>query len=166
VKVLMVRHAIAANRDPSQWPDDRQRPLTAGGERKMRLAARGLAELVGSVDLVLSSPWVRAWQTAEILHQAAGWPAPTECQELEGDRSPRGVLSVLKELTGSGTIVLVGHEPQTHSAASYLLTGDSARVMLEFKKAAVAMLDVPEPAAAGTAVLLWLLPPRVLRALH
>jgi phosphohistidine phosphatase len=164
VKLLIVRHAIASNRDPSRWPDDRQRPLTPAGKRKLRLAGRGLAKLVGPVDLILSSPWARAWQTAEILHQVASWPSPIECQDLEGDRSPRGVLTVLKEHTGTGTIVLVGHEPQTHSVASYLLTGDSARVMMEFKKAAAAMLDVPEPPAAGTAVLLWLLPPRVLRS--
>jgi len=165
VQVLIVRHAIAFDRDPLQWADDRLRPLTPDGDQKMRREALGLAKLVPSVDVLLSSPWKRAWQTAEILHQEAGWAVPRECAALEGDRSPRGVLTALREHLDAASIAVVGHEPQTHELASYLLTGDAARVTIEFKKGGVAALSLEEPLRAGTALLLWSLPPRHLRSL-
>jgi len=165
VLVLIVRHAIAFDRDPLQWADDRLRPLTPDGDQKMKRGARGLAKLVPSVEVLLSSPWKRAWQTAEILHQEGGWPVPRECEALEGDRSPRGVLTALREHLDAESIAVVGHEPQTHELASYLLTGDAARVTIEFKKGAVAALSLEGPLRAGTAMLLWALPPRLLRSL-
>ena len=165
MQVLIVRHAIAFERDPLQWADDRQRPLTPDGDQKMRREARGLAKLVLSVDVLLSSPWKRALQTAEILHQEAGWPVPRESAALEGDRSPRGVLTALRQHPDAMSIAVVGHEPQTHELVSYLLTGDAARVMIEFKKGGVAALSLEGPLRSGTAMLLWSLPPRHLRSL-
>lgn len=165
MKVLIVRHAIAYIRDPSQWPDDRQRPLSSDGERKLRRAAKGLMKVEGKVDVVLSSPWVRAWQTAEILHEVAGWPEPTECEALEGNRSPRAVLTVLKLHKDAGAVAVVGHQPHVEGLVSYLLTGDAARVMVEFKKAGVALIEMDAALRAGTASLIWYLPPRVLRSL-
>lgn len=165
MKVLIVRHAIAFSRDTSQWPDDRIRPLSPEGERRLRKSAQGLSKLVKSVDVVLSSPWKRAWQTAEILHETAGWPAPTECPAMEGDRSPRGVTSVLKSHGQADTVVLVGHQPHVEALASYLLTGDAARVIMSFKKAGAVMLDIDANVRAGTAALIWSLPPKVLRSL-
>ena len=165
MQVVIVRHAVAFDRDPTQWPDDRQRPLTEEGEKKMRRAARGLKSLVPQVDVLLSSPWKRAWQTAEVLHEEAGWPSPKSCEALEGDRNHRGTLTVLREYASAGTVALVGHEPHSHRLASYLLTGDAARVVLEFKKGAAAALLIESPLRAGTARLLWFLPPRALRGL-
>ncbi len=165
MKVLIVRHAIAYSSDPSQWPDDRQRPLSSDGERKLRRAAKGLMKVEGKVDVVLSSPWTRAWQTAEILHEVAGWPAPTGCEALEGNRSPRGVVAVLKTYKHVQAVALVGHQPQVEGLVSYLLTGDAARVMLGFKKAGVALLELDPALRAGTARLVWYLPPKMLRAL-
>jgi phosphohistidine phosphatase len=163
--VLIVRHAVAFNRDPMQWPDDRDRPLRPDGERKFKREARALAKLVPDVDLLLSSPWKRAWQTAEILNEDAGWPSPQTCEALEGDRSPRGVLGVLRDHPRAKTVALVGHEPQTSRLASYMLTGDAERLRTEFKKGGVALLTLEGPLRAGTAVMLWSIPPRVLRSL-
>lgn len=165
MQIVIVRHGVAFDRDPAQWPDDRQRPLTEEGEKKMRRAALGLKWLVPQVDVLLSSPWKRAWQTAEVLHVESGWPSPKSCEALEGDRNHRGVLTVLREYASAGTVALVGHEPQSHRLASYLLTGDAARVLLEFKKGAAAGLLIEGPLRAGTARLLWSLPPRALRGL-
>src|ERR1700680_3697749 len=82
MNVYLVRHAIAGVRDAGQWPDDSLRPLTKKGERRFRNAARGLAGFVPAPKAVLSSPYVRAWQTATILQEEAGWPAPTACDAL------------------------------------------------------------------------------------
>ena len=74
--LYLVRHAIAHGRDPECWPDDSRRPLTPEGEEDFRGAARGLGRVVPEVDMLLSSSYERAWRTAEILAEQAGWPAP------------------------------------------------------------------------------------------
>jgi phosphohistidine phosphatase SixA len=117
------------------------------------------------VDLLLTSPWLRAKQTAEILSRKAGWPEPELCEALEGDRSPRGVLTVLRSHPEAGVVALVGHEPQTSQLASYLLTGDSARMLIEFKKGAIASFLIDGPLRPGTAVLEWSLSPGLARSL-
>jgi len=165
VLVYLIRHAIAEIRDPLQWPDDSKRPLTPEGVDRFRKAAKGLAILVPSVDAVLSSPWRRSWETAQLLHEVAGWPKPEKCEALEGDRSPRGAVPVLRQQLQADSVALVGHEPQMHLLASYLLTGDSARVLIEFKKGGAAAFTIDGSLRPGTAAMLWALPPRVLRAL-
>ena len=164
--LYLVRHAVAFDYDPSQWPDDSQRPLTPEGQKRFKRAARGLKGLVPSVDVVLSSPWVRAWQTAEVLESEAGWPPPVASEALAATgRAPAEVLQALQPFTGSNAIALVGHEPSLHELASYLLTGDTAHAQIEMKKGAVARLEVGEGLRPGAGRLLWLLPPRVLRSL-
>jgi len=165
MEILVIRHAIAFTRDPLQWPDDRRRPLSPKGESRLKKEARGLAKVMPHVDLLLTSPWLRAQQTAEILHRSAGWPVPEPSEALEGDRSPRGVLSVLRNHPKAGIVALVGHEPQTSQLASYLLTGDAARMAIEFKKGGVAAIFIERPLRPGTAVLEWSLPPGWLRSL-
>jgi phosphohistidine phosphatase SixA len=74
------------------------------------------------------------------------------------------VLTVLRSHPEAGIVALVGHEPQASQLASYLLTGDAARMAIEFKKGAVAAPSKP-PLRPGTAVLEWSLPPGLLRSL-
>jgi phosphohistidine phosphatase len=165
VDLYLVRHAIAFDADPTQWPDDSLRPLTPEGEKRFRRAARGLREIAPSVDVVLSSPWIRAWRTAELLEKEARWPAPVSCEALESGRAPAEVLQALQPYASSGSVALVGHEPSLHELASYLLTADTNHVQLEFRKGAVAALQVDESMRPGAARLLWLAPPKILRAL-
>src|SRR3981189_883712 len=90
--LYLVRHGIAYDPDPTQWPDDKDRPLPPEGEKRLRQVARGLRELVPSVSVVLSSPWARAWRTAELLEKEAHWPAPVACEALALGPSPAGAL--------------------------------------------------------------------------
>jgi phosphohistidine phosphatase len=163
--VYLVRHAIAFEPDPTTWPDDRERPLTPAGEKRFRRAARGLATLVKGVDVVLSSPLTRAWQTAQILQKNAGWPAPTRFEALEPGRNPAEVVDGFQPHAGATAIALVGHEPSLHELAAYLLSSDAHRTRLEMKKGAVACLELPAGLQAGEAELAWLVPPRILRGL-
>ncbi|MCA1646646.1 MAG: histidine phosphatase family protein [Chloroflexi bacterium] len=164
--LYLVRHAEAYDPDPTQWPDDKDRPLTAEGEKRFRRAARGLRALVPSVSVVLSSPWARAWRTAELLDKEARWPAPVACEALESGRSPVEVLQALQPFTGSTAVVLVGHEPNMHELASYLLTGDTAHAQLVFRKGGTAHVALSEGTPRpGIARLVWLLTPKVLRAI-
>jgi phosphohistidine phosphatase len=162
--LYLVRHAIAFDFDTSQWPDDSQRPLTPEGQKRFSRAARGLRGLVPSVELVLSSPWVRAWQTAELLESEAGWPRAVACEALSSGRGPADVLQALQPFTTCSAIALVGHEPILHELASYLLTADTD-AQIEMRKGSVARLEVGEGLRPGAGRLHWLLPPKVLRAL-
>jgi phosphohistidine phosphatase len=162
--LYLVRHAIAFDFDTSHWPDDSQRPLTPDGQKRFSRAARGLRALVPSVDLVLSSPWVRAWQTAELLESEAGWPRPVACEPLGTGRGPADLLQALQPFATYGAIALVGHEPSLHELASYLLTADTD-AQIEMRKGSVARLEVGEGLRPGAGRLHWLLPPKVLRAI-
>ena len=166
MELYLVRHGIAFDADPTEWPDDSARPLTPEGEKRFRRAARGLKELVATVDLVLASPFVRAWRTAEILHQDAGWPAPVKCEALEAGRSGAEVLQALQAHSTLKAVALVGHEPSLHELASYLLTADTGHVQIEMRKGSVARVELDEALRPGSARLVWLLPPRVMRAIE
>lgn len=161
-----MRHAIAAKRDPARWPDDSERPLTPEGVARFRSAARGLATIVPSVERVLASPYPRAWQTAEILHEETGWPAPEPRQELAAARPPDDSAALLEEVDVD-SLALVGHEPNLSLLASFLLTGDNGLAQLELKKGGAAFIELPDRADgnSGTAILRWSVSPKILRLL-
>jgi phosphohistidine phosphatase len=165
MNLYLVRHAIAFNPDPATWPDDRDRPLTPDGEKKFRRAVRGLKALVPGVDVVLSSPLVRAWRTAELLQKTGGWPEPTRFDQLEPGTPPTDVVDALKPHASARSLALVGHEPSLHELLSYLLTGDPSNVRATMKKGGVACLTINDGPRAGSAALQWVLQPRVLRSL-
>jgi phosphohistidine phosphatase len=164
VALYLVRHAFAAHADPSRWPDDAQRPLTREGAERFRRAARGLRRIAPDVDAVLSSGFARAWQTAELLRDEAGWPEPEECNALEAGRAPAEALDALRARP-EGAIALVGHEPHLSSLASLLCAGREDAVHLQVKKGAVLLLTCDGPAAPGAAYLRWAVAPKILRAL-
>jgi len=160
--LYVVRHAIAFARDPKEWPDDRDRPLTSKGRSRFNAAARGLKELAPRVEKALSSPLVRAWQTAEILEEAAGWPAAARFEALEPGRTPEEVVAALAAHASAASLALVGHEPLLGELISYLLSGDGARVSFDLKKGSVTALRI-DTLQPGSATLLWLATPRMMR---
>jgi phosphohistidine phosphatase len=163
VYLYLVRHAVAHKRDAERWPDDSERPLTPEGEEDFMGAARGLARIVPEVDMLLSSPYARAWRTAEILTQQAGWPAPQEFPALEPDVAPEKSVLALQTYADYQSVALVGHRPCLHEMAVYLLTGDAGGADIKIKKGGVVCIefdDAPEP---GAGMLRWLFTPKVLR---
>ena len=160
LELYLVRHAIAEKRDAARWPDDSQRPLTPEGIARFRSAARGLTKIVPSVERVLSSPYPRAWQTAEILCEETEGPAPEPCPALEADRSPAEAIKLLAGIDAA-SLAFVGHEPHLSSAASQLLTGDADLLGLELKKGGVVFVELAETSA----VLRWSVSPKILRRL-
>ena len=163
VQLILVRHAIAEESGPA-WPDDGQRPLTRDGARKWKAAARGLASLVPAVDALLTSPLVRAVQTAEVLSRALV-PSPrlVLCDALQPGATPQVVLASLRQRHLEGTVVLVGHEPSLSELAGALLHAQGA---IEFRKGAALALTTRGLGQRGPARLDWFLPPRALRALR
>lgn len=163
--LYFVRHAVAHGRDPGRWPDDANRPLTPEGEEKFVPVARALAKLAPEVEVVLSSPYARAWRTAEVLAEQTGWPAPGVFPALEPDVPPEKALIALQTYAEAESVALVGHRPGQHELASYLLTGEAHALEIGLKKGGAALLrfdGFPEP---GTGRLRWLLTPKLLRLL-
>lgn len=165
MNVYLIRHAVAHKRDQERWPEDSRRPLTPEGEEEFEGAARGLARIVPEVEVLLSSPYERAWRTAEILAEQAGWPAPEMLPALEPDIPPEKVVLALETYEGKQSIALTGHRPCLHELAAYLLTGDIGGADMKIKKGGVVCIEFDDVMKAGAGKLRWLFTPRVLRTL-
>ena len=77
MELILIRHARAFERDAAAWPDDSRRPLTENGRDQFARFAKRLRRVAPEVDLVESSGFVRAWQTALLLEEHARWPKPS-----------------------------------------------------------------------------------------
>ncbi len=163
--LYLVRHAAAHDRDPGRWPDDAERPLTPEGEEDFRQASRGISQLAPRVDALLSSPYERAWRTAEILTELEGWPAAKPSTLLEPTLPPEKAASELAAYERTGAIAAVGHRPCLHELAAYLLTGAADGAEITIKKGGVVCLRFEGPIEPGAAQLRWLGTPKILRSL-
>jgi len=161
VQLLIIRHAIAVPRGTPGIPDE-DRPLTPEGEQKFREAAEGLAKLVDRPDALLTSPWLRAKQTAAIAAAAWGRLEPKETAALASG-SFEEQAAVLDQYPDGATVAVVGHEPWVSELLARLL-GTRHDARLEFKKGGAALVDVPGRLAGGGSLVFYL-PPKVLRKL-
>jgi len=166
LELYLVRHAEAAPRG-RDYPDDAARPLTDEGADRFRRAVAGLRAVGVELDLVLTSPFVRARETAELL--VAGLrPKPTllVVDALMPARKPAEVVAAVTRHAAAGRgasrLALVGHEPDLGELAARLL---GAKGAFEFKKGAVCRIDVDRAMPNGPGALRWFLTPRVLRGL-
>ena len=163
--LLIVRHAIAAERNPQRWPDDRERPLTPEGSLRAQRAATGLKRIAGRPGLLLTSPLARARQTATILSGCAGWPEALECAALAPGASPEAALKALQARSHE-RIAVVGHQPSLGQLIACCLPGAVHPQAIELRKFGVALLSFDGIARPEGAVLRWLLAPGVLRAVR
>src|ERR1700704_4230817 len=106
--LLLVRHAIAFDRDRHRWQDDGDRPLSEAGVRRARKAAAGLKKLTKRPERLLTSPLVRARQPAQILTDVAGWPGAEEVAELSPGEPALAVLALLGKDHRSKLTAVVG----------------------------------------------------------
>jgi len=162
--VFLVRHALAQERDPDKWPDDRARPLRPSGIRRFRSAARGLARLATVPDVVWSSRLARAWHTAVILHEEAGWPEPEASTLIEEELDPTRVLRAISRANGIERLALVGHAPGLDDLAAIAVLGPRRNGLMRLRKGGVACLRFEPSPGPGAAELLWLANPTLLRA--
>ena len=122
-----------------------------------------MARVVPEVEVLLSSPYERAWRTAEILAEQAGWPAPERLSALEPNVPPEKVVIALQTYQGKQSIALTGHRPCLHEFAVYLLTGDVGGADMKIKKGGVVCIEFDDTPRAGAGKLRWLFTPKVLR---
>lgn len=166
MEVFIVRHAIAFERDVRRWRDDRRRPLTSEGVRKFRKAALGLKRVVAlRPQRVLTSPYLRARQTAELLTAVARWPKARDCVALALGGSSDDVIRELRKFAGK-RLAVVGHEPDLGRLISACIAKADAAVGIDLKKGGAACLEFAGKPRPGGARLKWLAAPRTLRALR
>jgi phosphohistidine phosphatase len=165
MKLLIIRHAIAEDREEfaRTGKDDRLRPLTDEGRKKMKQGARGLKRVAPEIDLLATSPLTRAAQTGAVLDSVYGGLSEVEITELCPEASPVEFLSWLRKQTAE-QVAVVGHEPSISLILSWLLTGTEKRIF-SFRKGGACLLEFPGEVGAGTASLLWALTPAQLREL-
>jgi phosphohistidine phosphatase len=165
MKLLLLRHAIAEEQDEfaRTGKDDRLRPLTEEGRKKMKQGAKGLRQLLPDVDLLATSPLTRAAQTGAIVDSVYGGLAEVEIEELSPEATPTDFLRWLRKQK-AGTVAAVGHEPSISLILSWLLTGSERRIF-SFRKGGACLIEFPGEVGGGTATLLWALAPGQLRDL-
>ncbi len=162
MNLYIVRHAIAVQRATPGYEDDSQRPLTAAGRKKMKKIVKGIHQLNIELDVILSSPYVRARDTAKIL---AGEFEMKNKIAFSDNLIPPGnfenLISEIHEKYDVNNLALVGHEPMLSSLISWLATGNTD-MRITLKKGGIAYLSADNLYQDGRATLEWLLTPAVL----
>ena len=146
--LYFLRHAEAEDSGPS---GDASRRLTENGRQRSREAGEALAALGVRVDLILTSPLVRAQQTAEIVAEVLGVDVRPE-RILGGNFDLHGLVEMIERHKASRELMFVGHEPDF----SYVVGQLSGGAKVELKKGAVACVEV-QGVARGSGTLKWLL---------
>ncbi len=156
--LFLLRHAIAEQRDPTKYPDDALRPLTEKGMKRMRRVAEGFLAAGLTFDVIYTSPYTRAKQTAEIVADVFGLrKVLRETDTLAVDGDAEELIAELGKLDAT-SILLVGHEPYLSELISHLLVGD-ASLDVTMKKGGLCKLTVGMLKYGKCATLDWLVPP-------
>jgi phosphohistidine phosphatase len=164
MKLYLVRHGIAIDRASPDCPSEPDRCLTPKGIKKTRRAARGLATVAIKPDLLLSSPYRRAKQTAEIFASALGC-SPSKIRFTDSLLPNADPGAIYRELASheAEEVVVFGHAPHLDQALALAIHADDAVTVL--KKASVARLTLFH-LAPPEAMLDWILTPALLRRLR
>ncbi|MDI9638358.1 phosphohistidine phosphatase SixA [Oscillatoria amoena NRMC-F 0135] len=162
MELYLIRHGIAADREA--YERDRDRPLTEEGRKKTQKVAKRLRSLDLNFDLILTSPLIRARQTAEILLSQHLAPLLQESEHLAPEGELQAWLAWLNSKTApqGQRLALVGHQPNLGDWTETLVWG-TPKGAIAVKKAGVIGLELPNPdAPIGRSTLFWLSPPRML----
>ena len=162
--LYIMRHGLAE--EPTPKGDDAARKLTEKGTAKIRKAAAGMRAAELAFNMILTSPIVRATQTAEIVATELGGPKPKPVPELSTGASPANALEALIKLKLPESVLIVGHEPTLSRLASLMLTGSTESVGIKLKQGGVIALEFPDRVESGAAKLRSMMTQRQLRQLR
>jgi len=170
VELYIIRHGIAVEREDfkKKGLEDHFRPLTLKGRKRMQKVAIRLRDFVEDIDVLISSPLVRARQTAEILSQIYFDLEIIEAAELVPQSPPQAFVKWLRVHGRSyKKIAIVGHEPHLSNLASYLLSGEEGS-FIDLRKSGVLCLEIEDFATTepGSSQLVFSVPPRMLADLR
>ena len=161
--LYLIRHAIAAERG-EKFPDDALRPLTPEGAGKMRFGARGFGAMGVELDVLISSPLIRALSTAEIVQRGLSRrPKVLSAPALAPGGTPVKLGDTLAKFGEHHSLGLVGHEPDLGRFAAWLI---GAAQPLPLKKGGACRIDLADwPPAPKQGTLVWFATPKMLRSL-
>lgn len=159
MQLLLIRHADAGDAEEfakkTRQPDSK-RPLSDKGREQMDAASRALSTLVPRIDLLGSSPYTRALQTAEIVLTRYPGAAREITDTLVPEQNPESWVRWLRAQGNREVVAAVGHEPHLSTLITWLVAGtEDSRV--ELKKGGAALITLRKPPAKGAGVLEWLL---------
>jgi phosphohistidine phosphatase len=167
MRLYVLRHGKAGDRET--WTgDDRERPLTDEGREEMRGVAQGLRWLDLGLETLITSPLVRARETADCVAEAIHPPQYVNSDLLSPGCDLRALGKLLAQYSGSQQVMIVGHEPDLSSIIGELI-GSNGLARVQLKKAACCCLKLDGIASgssgaklAGKGTLVWHLPAEVL----
>lgn len=165
MELILVRHAPAGDREAwaKKKRSDDLRPLTEEGRRKMKKAARGMSRISPKLDAILTSPLLRAAQTAKILASCYKGTKTSALATLKPDASFDDLLEALRDYPPQASLALVGHAPHLVNLAAWLSGGEG--FALELKKGGACLITFKGALKARGGRLAWLLAPAQLRKL-
>jgi len=164
MKIHVLRHGIAVLRDDLNAEDDAKRQLTPKGKRLLRQTAAAMKKMGLRFDLILSSPYLRAKQTAEIVAEYLKMKRRLAFSDtLAPDGNPKVLIQQLNELKpGPKNVLLVGHEPYLSCLIS-LLTSGGMDLLIDFKKGGLCKLETDKLRYEKCATLIWVLTPKQMK---
>lgn len=166
MEIIIIRHGMAEDREEfaKTGQPDHLRPLVLKGRKKSLKSALKLKEVVKTADVIVSSPYLRAKQTSEIVKEVFGNIPVIEVPELVPHSTASAFLKWLK-MRGRTfqRVIVVGHEPHLSSFASWLLSGQHES-FLELKKGGICLLSFEsfEDLKPGVVKLGFLIPPKLI----
>ncbi len=162
MKIYLVRHGIALEPGETGYEDDTQRPLTDKGRDKMNKVAHLLKRLSVKPDVILSSPYLRARQTAEVLAKELKYKKDRIefSERLLPASQPEPILTEIIEKFNVEELVIVGHEPCLGLLISVLTTGEQD-LSINLKYGSVCCLTADDFRIERRAILDWLLTPKI-----
>jgi phosphohistidine phosphatase len=160
--LYIVRHGIAIDREDPKCPSDPERYLTPEGLKKTREVAKKTAKLTGSPKAFISSPYVRAMQTAEIFADELGMSKSRieKTESLLPGAEPAAFFRELSRKKSVESVMCFGHAPQLDELISFGL--GVKKGFTELKKAGVACIELSR-VSPPAGKLVWLITPRVAR---
>ena len=162
-ELYVMRHGLAVARGSVRFSDDAQRPLVPEGKEKMREIAEGLRRIGFEVDWIVTSPLVRAVETAAIIADSLASSAPVDvCDSMRPGGSPEDVIAFLAKRPSRTRVLVVGHEPDLSELTARLI-GAGSHANLGFKKGGCCMISFDEFPPRNPGQLVWWLTPRLLR---
>jgi phosphohistidine phosphatase len=163
MQLYFIRHAIAVDASPRVSTPDGERALTEDGTKRMRKQVRALKQMGLTFDQVLTSPLLRATQTAEIVGKVLDCSDRIErCEALAPGCELDDLAEVLRERQSVERIALVGHNPDFEEIAPAIIGCTSEGGMI-FKKGGVCRIDMIQFTPHLVGELVWHLTPRLLR---
>ena len=164
MEIYLLRHGLAVERGTPGFENDVQRPLTPKGEKQLRRVGQAMVVLKLDFDVILTSPFRRARETAEMVASALKARKRLKlCAALAADRKPAGLIRILGGMKPMPErILLVGHEPFLSELISRLLTGGPG-LAVDFPKAGLCKLNLKKWGAGPCASLGWLRTPQQMK---